>query len=341
MRLTMNRVIRGFFWFAFAAFLAASIPHVAYFFRSFEPGASEQEPYWWVVAYAIAISIDVTIFLLSLTVAQMQRRRAARGVILSVWAFVLGLVLLSWYINYQYAQQFASPSMLSHAPTLKVALIGNIDPLIASMFQVLALAYTWIADKIAAEEPEKSAQDLEREAEELARKLAAKQRMATLKDQQKGQRVRSLIAIAREVKRELLPAPSEPPAGTGFDAQTEGPEEPLREVVEVPHIEALGSETGSDASGEALPATLERLHPTLASWRTAGRRTATIKEVARATGYSEKWIRNRIDKRLLKVHSRNRNLVLIESLITWLNSVQPEEAKPRDVEDVPASGLAS
>src|SRR5438105_115435 len=110
MHLTMNRVIRGFFWFAFAAFLSASIPHVAYFFRAFEPSASGQEPYWWVVAYAIAISIDVTIFLLSLTVAQMQRRRAARGVILSVWAFVLALVLLSWYINYQYAQQFASSS---------------------------------------------------------------------------------------------------------------------------------------------------------------------------------------------------------------------------------------
>ena len=335
MPITMNKVIRGFFWFAFAAFLAASIPHVAYFFRAFEPSASGMEPYWWVVAYAIAVSIDVTIFLLSLTVAQMQRRRAARGVILSVWVFVLGLVLLSWYINYQYAQQFASPSMLSHAPTIRLALVGNIDPLIASMFQVLALAYTWIADKIAAEEPEKSAELLEREAEELARKLSAQARITALKDRQKGQRVRSLIATAREVKRELLPRHQAARPGTPPEEQAEQSEEPSREVVEEPPVEAMGSDVGTGSSGDADLLSLGRVTPTLASWRASGRRTATIKEVAKATGYSEKWIRNRIDKRLLKVHSRNRNLVLIESLITWLNSVQPEEAKPPEAEDVP------
>jgi hypothetical protein len=339
MPITMNQLIRGFFWFAFAAFLAASIPHVAYFFRAFEPSGSGLEPYWWAVAYAIAVSIDVTIFLLSLTVAQMQRRRAARGVILSVWAFVLALVLLSWYINYQYAQQFASPSMLSHTPTIRLAVIGNIDPLIASMFQVLALAYTWIADKIAEEEPEKTARDLEQEAEELARKLSAKQHIAALKDQQKGQRVKSLIATARDIKRELLPSTSEPPKGTPPEGQVEQPDEQHVEVSEVPPVEPAGSRRGTYPPSDPDTMTLISRSPTIAAWLSAGRRTATIKEVAKATGYSEKWIRNRIDKHLLKVHSRNRNLILIESLLAWLHSVQREEAKPGATEVLPTLEL--
>jgi hypothetical protein len=343
MPLTMNTLIRGFFWFAFAAFLAASIPHVAYFFRAFEPTGSGMETYWWAVAYAIAISIDVTIFLLSLTVAQMQRRGQARGVLLSVWAFVIGLVLLSWYINYTYAEQFASPTMLAHTPTIRVAVIGNIDPLIASMFQVLALAYTWIADKIAAEEPEKTAQDLEQEAQELARKLSAKQRMAALKDQHRGQRFTSLIATAREVKRELLPTQGEPRTGTAQDGKAEVQEEQQQEEGEVPQkatqIEAEGSEAGTLPASDPGTTELVSRYPKIAPWLATGRRTATIKEVASATGYSEKWIRNRVDKHLLKVHSRNRHLVLIESLITWLNSVQREGVKPRADEDVPTLTL--
>jgi hypothetical protein len=40
-----KRFLQGFFWFAFAAFLAASIPHVSYFFRAFEPVDAGLD--WW------------------------------------------------------------------------------------------------------------------------------------------------------------------------------------------------------------------------------------------------------------------------------------------------------
>jgi hypothetical protein len=32
----VNTFLQWFFWFAYASFLLASIPHVAYFFRAFE-----------------------------------------------------------------------------------------------------------------------------------------------------------------------------------------------------------------------------------------------------------------------------------------------------------------
>src|SRR6267142_5605436 len=46
-------------WLAFAAFLFASLPHVAYFFASFEPQENGTvNAYWWFVAYALALAID-------------------------------------------------------------------------------------------------------------------------------------------------------------------------------------------------------------------------------------------------------------------------------------------
>jgi uncharacterized membrane protein YhaH (DUF805 family) len=91
--MTANDVLKRFFWIAFAVFLLASISHVAYFFRAFEPQDSSW--YWWLVAYAIAISVDVTIFLLSMTVAELRRRQVSNWLVASVWVFIAGLATLS------------------------------------------------------------------------------------------------------------------------------------------------------------------------------------------------------------------------------------------------------
>src|SRR5947209_18423217 len=106
----VNRALKGFFWFAFASFLAASIPHVAYFFRAFELQATAgQDPvFYWGIAYALAVAIDVIIVLLSVTVAQLKHERVGRGSIISLWAFVLLLTGLVWLIDWQYARQVSS-----------------------------------------------------------------------------------------------------------------------------------------------------------------------------------------------------------------------------------------
>jgi hypothetical protein len=147
-----NSVLRWFFWVAFASFLLASISHVAYFFRAFEPQDSSW--YWWAVAYAIAVSIDITIFLLSLTVAELRNRKVNTWVVVSVWIFIAGLAGLSWFINWEYAFQFASHMLDKPAG---FGIVGMINPIVASCFQALAIAYTWISDKIAVAGEEKSA----------------------------------------------------------------------------------------------------------------------------------------------------------------------------------------
>ena len=141
--MTANIALKRFYWIAFAVFLIASISHVAYFFRAFEP--QDTSLYWWLVAYAIAISVDVTIFLLSLSVAELRRRKVDTWIVVSVWAFIVGLAALSWLMNWEYATQFTSNMLSKPSANWFVALI---NPIFASCFQALAIAYTWISDKI-------------------------------------------------------------------------------------------------------------------------------------------------------------------------------------------------
>jgi hypothetical protein len=152
-------------WTAFGAFLLASLPHVAYFFAAHEPEDNGQvADYWWFVSYALAVAIDVTAFLLSLNVAIKMRRATAGlpwyqkilpalGVILTHWPFILMLVGFSWLVNFEHAKQFQS-DMLDLAGQVQINLLiwrgtlHDLNPMIASAFPVLAVAYTGMADTI-------------------------------------------------------------------------------------------------------------------------------------------------------------------------------------------------
>src|SRR5216683_2561961 len=109
--------MKYFFWISFAVFLAASIPHVAYFFASFEPSQGPEGVWWWTVSYAIAISIDVTVY------------------------------LLSWAVNWAYSKQFYSVSMLNAAETA-APWLTNVFPFMASAFPLLGIVYTMMAETI-------------------------------------------------------------------------------------------------------------------------------------------------------------------------------------------------
>lgn len=205
----VNRALKGFFWFAFASFLAASIPHVAYFFRAFEPQATVgQDPlFYWGVAYALAISIDVMIVLLSVTVAQLKHQRVGRGTILSIWAFILLLSGLSWFINWQYARQFSSAMLDQAAGThLNVYFfslsVGQIDPVIASMFQVFAIAYTYIADKIAMSKP-KTSEELKQETDEEEARGKELARLEDIRTRRRQQRVAAMVGSIQHLSTQV------------------------------------------------------------------------------------------------------------------------------------------
>src|SRR5260221_208473 len=56
----IDRFTRSFFWFGFVVFLSASIPHIAAYYRHFDPNATDfTDTAAWVIGYLIAIVIDV------------------------------------------------------------------------------------------------------------------------------------------------------------------------------------------------------------------------------------------------------------------------------------------
>lgn len=154
--------MKYFFWIAFAVFLAASIPHVAYFFASFEPSQGPEGVWWWAVSYAIAISIDVTVYLLSWTAFQRYRRYRTPKAVWQHWLLIVMCTVFSWAVNWAYAKQFHSPVMLSSAETVAPWLV-NVFPFMASAFPLLGIVYTMMAETItetAAEEKGKGSMQL-------------------------------------------------------------------------------------------------------------------------------------------------------------------------------------
>ncbi|HEX6479978.1 MAG TPA: hypothetical protein VF043_14130 [Ktedonobacteraceae bacterium] len=154
--------MKYFFWIAFAVFLAASIPHVAYFFASFEPSQGPEGVWWWVVSYAIAISIDVTIYLLSWTAFQRYRRYRTPKAVWQHWLLIVMCTVFSWAVNWAYAKQFHNPTMLSSAETT-APWLTSVFPFMASAFPLLGIVYTMMAETISeteADEKQEKAQHL-------------------------------------------------------------------------------------------------------------------------------------------------------------------------------------
>ncbi len=152
--------MKYFFWIAFAVFLAASIPHVAYFFASFEPSQGPEGIWWWTVSYAIAISIDVTVYLLSWTAFQRYRRYRTAKAVWQHWLLILMCTVFSWAVNWAYAKQFHSVTMLNAAEST-APWLTTVFPFMASAFPLLGIVYTMMAETIsetAAEEKEEKAQ---------------------------------------------------------------------------------------------------------------------------------------------------------------------------------------
>lgn len=344
----ISRITYWFFWFAFAAFLSASIPHVAFFFRAFEPQAGGLDMLWWIVSFAIAGSIDITIFLLSVTVANMQRARKPPALVASVWLFIIGLAALSFYINAKYAQHFTDTAMIS--PTaLSLPWAGNIpdiNPLIASMFQILAIAYTWIADKIIADEKPITARELKERADELELIAQEKKRIAQAKRELKEETGGLIGGIGSALKRAKLEAIALKNAGIeqGINGSNPIDKEQNNPVIIPANEQVKTDDTGQKDAAinpvitDEKPGDIEQFtsplialtpdllpvlnaYPDISSWLSTSRKTVSYNDVANALNVSVKLVSNRVKDNTLKHAPRNDKLILITSVIAFAKTL--------------------
>lgn len=213
-------------WSAFAAFLFASLPHVAYFFASMEPEvwsttsqSYQVDGYWWTISYLLAGSIDITAFLLSLNVSIKMRQACeglpwhkkflpALGVSLKHWPFILILVAFSWLVNFEHAKQFGS-DMLNIAEQVQINLLfwqGNLatlNPIIGSAFPVLAVAYTTMADSVADDRNETDTKPSQTPAEPAEPQPTLAEIIRQL-DTENGKRMETLQQRFQETMQEAL-----------------------------------------------------------------------------------------------------------------------------------------
>jgi hypothetical protein len=190
--------MKYFFWIAFAVFLAASIPHVAYFFASFEPTQGPEGVWWWAVSYAIAFSMDVTIYLLSYTAFKRYRRFRTPKAVWRHWLLIIICTFFSWAVNWAYAKQFHSPIMLNSAE-VAAPWLTNIFPFMASAFPLLGIVYTMMAETVSETEEHPNILSL---AEHILPGTGQRQALAS------GQQAPAQAKIEEESNKEELKQPT-------------------------------------------------------------------------------------------------------------------------------------
>lgn len=250
-----NHAMKYFFWIAFAVFLAASIPHVAYFFASFEPSQGPTGMWWWTVSYAIAISIDVTVYLLSWTAFQRYRRYRTPRAVWQHWLLIVMCTVFSWVVNWAYAKQFHSTTMLSSAETA-APWLTNIFPFMASAFPLLGIVYTMMAETISetsAEEKQEKAQQLSA-LTELARQtslpIATLRRALTSGSRLNAANLLSItnnVSAAQTVEETINPTP--PPTAVTQETEASDPDRPI-----TGQIVAIGRDAVNTVSEQPLNA---------------------------------------------------------------------------------------
>ena len=267
-------IMKYFFWIAFAVFLAASIPHVAYFFASFEPSQGPEGVWWWAVSYAIAISIDVTVYLLSWTAFQRYRRYRTPKAVWQHWLLIVMCTVFSWAVNWAYAKQFHSTTMLSSAEST-APWLTSVFPFMASAFPLLGIVYTMMAETVTeteAEEKQEKAQQLNALAE-LAKQTSLP--IATLRRAlTSGSRLNAgnILALTNRTHPDpIVPAPvssTQAQAGeasdihrpiTGKVVAIGGIEENAINRVTVQGINGTAAQTPSDGNPDKLQMTIEAL----------------------------------------------------------------------------------
>src|SRR5258708_1170077 len=158
-------LVRTVFIACYAAFMWASIHHVAAFFENFEQGNGNS-----FGSYLLAGSIDITALVTTAGV-MFFRKSMPKTIQIVLWGFIIGLALYSFFINWEYASHFHNTDLIMHptgATTPVLDSHGNVhyvpvmvettwlryvNPALASCFTIFALIYSVVGEFFGAKAP--------------------------------------------------------------------------------------------------------------------------------------------------------------------------------------------
>lgn len=381
---TGAQFIRGLVKFVFigcyAAFMWASIHHVATFFNNFEQGSDT------VGSFMLAGAFDITALVTTIGV-MFFRKSMPTGIQVIVWFFIIAIAGYSFFINWEYAAHFQNTALvlqstgattpvydtqgvLHYVPVMRqnTALLV-VNPLLASGFTVFSLIYSIVAEFFGTKAPTiEEIRAKKAYLEEVAPELEEITKLEN-KNKKPGfiQRTKAAVLEVKEatievVKKEQSEAKSIAPqtvvlpplvevenAAVLDEPNTDELHEPTTDEMEriyaginTPINEQNASdEEGEDEQGEAFIT-----HETTpSSRRSVPAASVTIAEAAVHLQITEARVRDLKAKGKLRSPSRNKKLVLMSSIKVYdeqrKKQPQKENALPVELADKKAHVFSS
>lgn len=311
---------RGFFWFGYAVFLSASIPHIAAYFRHFDPATGNQfeDIGYWVIAVLLAVVIDVSDVLVSIAVMKAQASGAKWRDTFGYWFFIIFIMLLSWFLNYQYNVVFGTTEF--HAADQQVILgssvtIGQVNPIVGSAFQLLLLVYTGMAHKFTQKPKILSLEELAKEAEEAKQRAEYQAQIDSVNNAQRAQKRSAFFSSLKDLKQGVTQVITGSDEGDFSDISVANEEELGGSIEDV-------SNDQSDAIEESMEAS--KVIPIGASKGARNGSTkpvfVTIEQAASMLQYDTQYVKTLRTQGALKTSGKNKNLITIASVNAVLNS---------------------
>lgn len=251
-------LIRGLVKFVFiacyAAFMWASIHHVATYFDNFEQNGVSN----LFGSYLLAGAFDVTALVTTIGV-MFFRKSMPRYVQWIVWCFIIAIAGYSFFINWEYAAHFQNADLVLQATGVMTPLFDMqgrlhyvpqmrantallvVNPLLASGFTLFSLIYSIVAEFFGTKAP--TIEELRAKQTYLEETATVLESIKQLEGKGKG---KSLIQLAKEKAMEGKAAWKE----VTKSEETEGQSEQNTDELEVAPVEESIEETARKASGK-------------------------------------------------------------------------------------------
>ena len=200
-----ERATKVFFWGAFSAFLAMSIPHIAFIFRFYEPHHDTFDLAWWVVSYGVAIGIDLLICWLSYSRSETHNGSRFDGFI--TWGFIFLLAILSWYCNWLFAELMTGIDVWS-IPLFLGGTVGSITPFIVSAIPMFMIAYTYMSKHILSHAHVKTVAELQSELNGLDERVSLEMQIKQKRKAMSGpgliQRTKKTVLEVKQAVKDVV-----------------------------------------------------------------------------------------------------------------------------------------
>jgi hypothetical protein len=346
MNIKVEKFTQGFFWFGYAVFLSASIPHIAAYFRHFDPTTPYfiENAFYWTIAVLLAVVIDVSDVLVSIAVMRAQANGAKFRDVAGYWLFILLIMSLSWFFNWQYNVVYGTGAF--HTVDQNViwggVTVGGINPVIGSAFQLLLLVYTGMAHKFAQKPKVLSLEDMKKEADEAEQRAEYQTRIDAVKRAQREQVRQNFFESLRQTKKEVtafVKGEDEDPLNGSIDEESseqqseldeeisENSSEEYARIARMNEESITSSETGASESLKASRnGSTKRVY-------------VSLEEAVELLQYELSYVKSLRTKGVLKTAGRNSDLISLASIKSFLSKKQRESKKQSKDEGTPtASG---